>query len=218
MHRKVLALAATGSFSSLFTYVFATALDVIPDDGWLILHAFLLTQAIGWLTTAAAIFTRQFFMPVSMTFVLDPGHPVFWGDREPGHAARVHRLPERLVAVRAVHRPHACQCLPWHRGGAPAAHPVGLGGTGCRASRHGSLSRPSFADHRVRSAGDCVTRPAPPGSGAGLRDVGDDIPLEACIGDQQRIASAHRNCAQRWWSDRERRAPAGHHRWQVGEV
>jgi hypothetical protein len=75
MHRKLLALAATGAFASVFTYLFATAREVIPGDGLLIMYAFLLTQAIGWLTTAAAVFARQFFMPVSMTFVLIVGIP-----------------------------------------------------------------------------------------------------------------------------------------------
>jgi len=73
--KKVATIAATGAFASVFTYLLARALDVIPADGWLIVYAFLLTQAIGWLTTVAALHAKQFFMPIAMTFVLILGIP-----------------------------------------------------------------------------------------------------------------------------------------------
>lgn len=75
IRRKLIAIAAAGAFSAIFSYLLATGLDVIPADLTLVAYAFLLTQAIGWLTTAAAIHAKQFFMPVAMTFVLILGIP-----------------------------------------------------------------------------------------------------------------------------------------------
>jgi hypothetical protein len=72
---KLIAIAATGAFSAIFSYLLATSLDVIPADLTLVGYAFLLTQAIGWLTTAAALYAKQFFMPAAMTFVLILGIP-----------------------------------------------------------------------------------------------------------------------------------------------
>ncbi len=73
--KKAVTIAATGAFATTFTFVLAVNLSVVPSDGWLLLFGFLLTQAIGWLTTAAALFAKQFFMPVAMTFVLILGIP-----------------------------------------------------------------------------------------------------------------------------------------------
>jgi Carboxypeptidase regulatory-like domain len=67
---KAITVAATGTFATIFVYLVGTALHVIPADEWLLLFGFMLTQAIGWLAVGAAYFTRQFFMPVIMTFVL----------------------------------------------------------------------------------------------------------------------------------------------------
>jgi hypothetical protein len=75
IRRKLIAIAATGAFSAIFSYLLATSLDVIPADLALVGYAFLLTQAIGWLTTAAALYAKHFFMPVAMTFVLVLGIP-----------------------------------------------------------------------------------------------------------------------------------------------
>lgn len=75
LRRKLLAIAATGAFTAIMTYVMAVGLDVIPPDLRLPLYGFLLTQTIGWLTTAAALHLRQYFMPAAMTFVLVLGIP-----------------------------------------------------------------------------------------------------------------------------------------------
>ena len=75
IRKKALAIASTGVFASIFAFTLATSLNVIPSDAFLLLYGLLLTQAIGWLTTAAALFAKQFFMPVAMTFVLILGIP-----------------------------------------------------------------------------------------------------------------------------------------------
>jgi hypothetical protein len=75
LRRKLVTIAATGAFTAIMTYVLAVSLDVIPSDLRLPLYGFLLTQAIGWLTTAAALNLRQYFMPTAMTFVLVLGIP-----------------------------------------------------------------------------------------------------------------------------------------------
>lgn len=75
VRRKVVTIAATGGFAAIVTFAVATARDVIPADGWLLLYGFMLTQAIGWLTTALPRLVKQFFIPVSMTFVLILGIP-----------------------------------------------------------------------------------------------------------------------------------------------
>ncbi len=75
VRNKVITIAATGAFASVFAYLVATTLDAIPADPRLVLYGFILTQAIGWLTTAAALSLRQYFMPAAMTFVLILGIP-----------------------------------------------------------------------------------------------------------------------------------------------
>ncbi|MEV4345706.1 carboxypeptidase regulatory-like domain-containing protein [Actinoplanes sp. NPDC049596] len=79
MRRKVVTLAAAGAFASVFAYAVAVGRDVIPGDEWLLLYGFLLTQAIGWITTALPRFVKQFTMPVAMTFVLLLGLPTAGG-------------------------------------------------------------------------------------------------------------------------------------------
>ena len=73
--KKLAVIAATGAFADAFAFLSATALEVIPVDPWLLLYGFLLTQAIGWLTTAVAMLAKHYFMPISMTFVLILGIP-----------------------------------------------------------------------------------------------------------------------------------------------
>jgi hypothetical protein len=75
LRAKLLTIAATGVFATAVTWTVAVAMDVIPADEWLLLHGFLLTQAIGWLTTGVAGGAKRFFMPISMTFVLILGIP-----------------------------------------------------------------------------------------------------------------------------------------------
>jgi hypothetical protein len=75
LRKKVATIAATGAFATVVAFTVATARDVIPADGRLLLYGFLLTQAIGWLTTALPRLVKQFFMPVAMTFVLILGIP-----------------------------------------------------------------------------------------------------------------------------------------------
>lgn len=73
--KKALTIFATGLFSAVFSFVLATGMQAIPSDLRLIGYALLLTQTIGWLTTAAALYARHFFMPLAMTFVLILGIP-----------------------------------------------------------------------------------------------------------------------------------------------
>jgi hypothetical protein len=75
IRKKFAVIAATGAFASTFAFVAATTLDVLPADLMLLVYGFVLTQAIGWLTTAAALLAKQFFMPIAMTFVLILGIP-----------------------------------------------------------------------------------------------------------------------------------------------
>jgi hypothetical protein len=77
--KKILSIAATGAFTTIVTFVVATTRDVIPVDGWLLLYGFMLTQAIGWLTTALPRVAKQYFMPIAMTFVLILGIPTSGG-------------------------------------------------------------------------------------------------------------------------------------------
>jgi hypothetical protein len=97
LRRKVVAIAATGAFSAIFSYILATSLDVIPADLALIGYALLLSQAIGWLTTAAALYAKQFFMPVAMTFVLVLGIP------SSGGTVNSDMLPEWVRAINDWH-------------------------------------------------------------------------------------------------------------------
>lgn len=73
--KKALTILGTGLFSAVFTFVLAVAMHAIPSDPRLIGYALLLTQAIGWLTTAAALYAKRYFMPLAMTFVLIFGIP-----------------------------------------------------------------------------------------------------------------------------------------------
>ncbi|MFI5060004.1 MAG: ABC transporter permease [Actinomycetales bacterium] len=72
---KVITIAVVGAFGSVFTYLVALAENVIPNNEWVLLYAFMLTQAIGWLGLGCAAFVRQYFLPVLMTFVLILGIP-----------------------------------------------------------------------------------------------------------------------------------------------
>jgi hypothetical protein len=62
----------------------------------LIVHAFLLTQTIGWLTTAVALLAKHHFMPVAMTFVLILGIPTAGGSVPPD------MLPAALGALHQI--------------------------------------------------------------------------------------------------------------------
>lgn len=75
MAKKMAMIAATGAFATIFTYAIATALDILPAAPWILPVGFLLTQAIGWLTSGVAVLAKRFFMPISMTFVLVLGIP-----------------------------------------------------------------------------------------------------------------------------------------------
>ncbi|OAH11735.1 hypothetical protein [Streptomyces jeddahensis] len=81
--KKAAAIAATGAFASVSVYAVAVSMDVVPAKPVLIVHAFLLTQAIGWLTTAVALLAKHHFMPVAMTFVLILGIPTAGGSVPP---------------------------------------------------------------------------------------------------------------------------------------
>lgn len=94
--RKAAAIAVTGAFGSVFVYAVAVARDVIPSNPLLIFYAFVLTQTIGWLTTAVALIFRHHFMPVAMTFVLILGIPTAGGtvpaDMLPGALGVLHQF------------------------------------------------------------------------------------------------------------------------------
>jgi hypothetical protein len=77
--KKAAAIAATGASASLIAYTVAVSMDVLPAEPILIIYAFVLTQAIGWLTTAVALLAKHHFMPVAMTFVLILGIPTAGG-------------------------------------------------------------------------------------------------------------------------------------------
>lgn len=72
---KLITVAVAGGFGTVFSYLVALSLGVIPNDEWLLLYGFLLTQAIGLLCLGAMPFTRRFFFPVAVTFVLVLGIP-----------------------------------------------------------------------------------------------------------------------------------------------
>ncbi|MFB6817510.1 hypothetical protein ACFCV8_23480 [Streptomyces sp. NPDC056347] len=79
LRNKLVLIAGAGAFASLFCYFFATARDVIPSSPPLLLYGFVLTQAVGWLTTAVAMLFKRVFMPIAMTFVLILGVPTSGG-------------------------------------------------------------------------------------------------------------------------------------------
>lgn len=80
VRRKAALIAGAGAFGSVVLYVLATAMDVLPGGHpLLLLYGFVLTQAVGWLTTAAAQLAKRYFMPLSMTFVLILGLPTAGG-------------------------------------------------------------------------------------------------------------------------------------------
>ena len=67
---RLVTVAATGAFASVFTYLLAEQMSVLPNDEWLLLWGFLLTQTIGWIVIGVAPFVKQFLLPVAMTFVV----------------------------------------------------------------------------------------------------------------------------------------------------
>ncbi|GAA3939186.1 hypothetical protein GCM10022383_16500 [Microbacterium soli] len=73
--KKAAVILAAGLFSAVFSFAVAASLHAIPPDLRLLGYALLLTQTIGWLTTAAALYARRLFMPLAMTFVLILGIP-----------------------------------------------------------------------------------------------------------------------------------------------
>ncbi|SCD88712.1 hypothetical protein GA0115251_12743 [Streptomyces sp. TverLS-915] len=89
-------VSGTGLFS-LFVHFLATGLDVLPGGHpLLLLYGFLFTQAIGWLTTAAALVARKHLLPIAMTFVLILGVPTSGGtvsgDMLPGFGRALHTV------------------------------------------------------------------------------------------------------------------------------
>lgn len=97
LRAKLTTLAITGAFAAVFSFALASGLSVIPADVRLVGYAFLLTQAIGWLTTAAALHVKHYFMPLSMTFVLILGIPTS------GATVNSDMLPTWLAAISDWH-------------------------------------------------------------------------------------------------------------------
>ena len=94
MVTRMVAIAATGSFASVVAWTVATSRDILPTDAGLLAYGFLLTQIVGWTTTAAAILAKPYFLPISMTFVLLAGIPTSGGtvpaDMLPAGLAQLH--------------------------------------------------------------------------------------------------------------------------------
>jgi hypothetical protein len=72
---KIITVALAGAFASVFVYLAGLADNAIPNNEWILLYAFMLTQAIGWLGLGSAAFVRRYFLPALMTFVLVLGIP-----------------------------------------------------------------------------------------------------------------------------------------------
>jgi len=96
VRKKVATVAATGAFATVVAFAVATTRDVVPPEPWLLVFGFLLTQTIGWLTTALPRLVRQFFMPVAMTFVLILGIPTS------GATVNADMLPRALAWLHQV--------------------------------------------------------------------------------------------------------------------
>ena len=96
MATRMVAIAATGSFASVVAWTVATARDVLPTDAGLLAYGLLLTQIVGWTTTAAAVLARPYFLPISMTFVLLAGIPTSGG------TVPADMLPTGLAQLHAV--------------------------------------------------------------------------------------------------------------------
>ena len=149
--RRAGLLAATGAFAVAFSFVLAVRLDVLPAEPWLLPLGFVLTQAIGWGTSAVSVLVKRFFMPISMTFVLVLGIPTAGGtvnaDMLPPFLAALHTvLPfgQFIDATRAVAYfdgrgalPHVAVLLTWLA--------VGAALLGLAHRRH----RPALAHRRL---------------------------------------------------------------------
>lgn len=88
--RKAAWIAVIGALSSVVVWGIAAGTGVLPAEPLLILYGFLLTQAIGWITTGMTPFVKQHFVAVAMTFALALGVPsaggTVVGDLLPGPA------------------------------------------------------------------------------------------------------------------------------------
>lgn len=68
---KLLTLAGLGAFVSVLGFVVGRAMDVIPNEPLTMVYAFMLTQAIAWVTYGLVPFVKQFIPGVAMgLFVL----------------------------------------------------------------------------------------------------------------------------------------------------
>ncbi|MGC5364099.1 hypothetical protein ACPXCE_20930 [Streptomyces sp. DT24] len=68
---KLLTFAGLGAFVSVAGFAVARALDVVPNEPLAMVYAFLLTQAVAWVTYGLVPFVRQFIPGVAMgLFVL----------------------------------------------------------------------------------------------------------------------------------------------------
>lgn len=69
--QKLFAVMGVGAFATVFCYVVALALEVVPNDPLMMGIGFLLTQAVGWTAFGLAPIVKQFIPGVAMTlFVL----------------------------------------------------------------------------------------------------------------------------------------------------
>jgi hypothetical protein len=76
--RKMAAVTVIAAFTSVVTYAIAVWQQVVPLTGssaLLMLGTFVFVQGVGWTLTGAALFVRQFLVPVALTLVLVLGVP-----------------------------------------------------------------------------------------------------------------------------------------------
>ncbi|MEU9024426.1 carboxypeptidase regulatory-like domain-containing protein [Actinomadura sp. NPDC048394] len=68
---KLLTLAGIGAFTSVVGYLVGLSMDIVPNQPLAILYAFMITQAVAWVTYGLVPFVRQFIPGVAITlFVL----------------------------------------------------------------------------------------------------------------------------------------------------
>ncbi|MET7924802.1 carboxypeptidase regulatory-like domain-containing protein [Streptomyces sp. NPDC005349] len=68
---KMIIFAGVGAFISVAGYLAGLAMDIIPNDPLAILYAFLITQAVSWVTFGLVPFVKQYIPGVAITlFVL----------------------------------------------------------------------------------------------------------------------------------------------------
>ena len=93
---KAAMIAVTGAGASTLAWTVVVWRDVLPADPRLLVYGLLLTQIVGWVTSAVAVLAKPYFLPISMTFVLIVGIPTAGGtvsaDMLPTALGRLHEV------------------------------------------------------------------------------------------------------------------------------